>query len=371
LTLSYDRYYSKSVEFMHRDLPRQEWPELLAAIRRELEAEIQAARQGVFNPIGGGRGCFHLIRLGTTFIYLDTSPPDGLAYKTFLHLNWFSPEAAPIMTLNPSFNNKLRRLKEASIIVISSLSITDGIIRVDGCDLRESPPAVFWPVDSLSSETALRLFTESVNPIELQPFASLLENKKIERLQQLGGFYMNLPINASRDQLREIEGFLRKYGFSILGSFDAYEVFPNEFKIRKGYGDPSAALVTPESLDKYRLGKVFGNYRLFESLTYEIIAIRQNEGDAEVEIKISYEGCTPICEFIKDYWRLSVAEAWGMEEQRITRIVLPVRPDLSYVSRSYYGASWPAAVTFKVSYSYDPRLSTSWKLVGFVGASYE
>jgi hypothetical protein len=359
LVLSYNYTYSQSVQIMRRNFPRQEWPQQLADIRRKLEAEIQGSRQTVDNINYPNANCFYWIRPGTTVTYLDSSPDDsrGVYYNTFLRLQWSRPEAAPVIRTD----NGLRRLKEASIKVTSFLDPVLNGYKVMSCKLRTPPAPAFWPVDVLPTETALRLFKESVDPRELQPFASLLDSGR----EQLGGLYLDLPVSASKHQLNEIEGFLRKHEFSILGSFDAYHVFPNEFKVRQGYGGTGAAVAPPESWGKYRLPG-FGNYRLFESMTYEVIAVQQNEGNALAEIKVSYEGCTPICEFIKDYWRLSVAPDIG--RQFITRIVLPGKPDLAYQSRSYYGTSWPTAVTFEVSYSYDPRsVPSSWKLVSYRG----
>jgi hypothetical protein len=348
LVLTYDWTYSGSVSIMRRNFPRQEWPQQLADIGRKLEAEIQGSRQGTNDLYYPNANCFYWIRPGTTVEYLDIRPEDraGRIYNSFLRLQWSRPKDAPVIQTK----NGLRRLKEASIKVIIRLDTVENGYKVGACVLRRPPEPAFWPVDVLPAETALRLFKESVDPMKLQPFASLLGSGR----KELGGLNLELPVNASKHQLNEIEGFLRKHEFSILGSFDAYQVFPNEFKVRKGYGGTGAAVAPPESWAKYRL-QGFANYRLFESMTYEVIAVQQNEGNALAEIKVSYEGCTPICEFIKDYWRLSVAPDIG--RQFITRILLPGK-------EIYYGTSWPTALTFEVSYSYDPRSApTSWKLV--------
>lgn len=137
--------------------------------------------------------------------------------------------------------------------------------------------------------------------------------------------------------MRALEKFLRGNGFKVRG-----------FQMSKGYWSTRSAIEPPGTWDNYKTAydkyQFVSAYALNESTALEIANLQQKDESAVAILRIRYNGCTPVCAFVKAIWKEN--------------------PELGfYIFYSYFPMQeWPEQEEKQVSYTWNPK--DGWRFSG-------
>jgi hypothetical protein len=245
------------------------WPDKIRAIQEQWLNEIRVDRQAI--NMYSNRPCWVYFRAGVLSDLLETR--DATA---FFHVRYVNDEDV----VSPLFRHGqlYRKLKEATIIMRLATPTPE-------CDIVEGTETDF-PPPALTKERAFELIKAAIRP-EFQPTIDFQYRPHLMLEQRLRAGFMDI---------------LKKHGIE---SSDATYFYGTD-----GSRPPSEqldfiTLAPPSSWEKYKRPvehwRGMPVYALAESRSYEMVSFEQiNDDTAKVTFRIIFEGCTPICAFVRD-----------------------------------------------------------------------
>jgi hypothetical protein len=234
------------------------WPDKIRAIQEQWLNEIQVDRQAINTY--SRRPCWVYFRSGIQEEFLEARDT-----AAFFRVSYLNDRVSPLFQHGELY----RKLKEATLIMYL------GTPRPE-CDIVAETETDF-PPPGLTKERAFEIVKNFQLPIEDQPSVD---------------FYYSM-FQPPLDHYTEFIDILKKHGVEISN-------------IQYLYGGLHLFnLQSPVSWDKYRLPiehwRGMGVYALAESRPVEVVDFEQKEEKiAVVTVRVTFKGCTPICELVRD-----------------------------------------------------------------------
>ncbi|MBI4750674.1 MAG: hypothetical protein HY774_19485 [Acidobacteria bacterium] len=186
-----------------------------------------------------------------------------------------------------------------------------GISRVANADIQ-------WPIPQLTEEYAIQSFANALSEKEKEPylvlnrfiFSNAIRSSRLR--EQYSKLYKDkdntwiipgLQFTKNIEALKEI---LTKHGFKI---------YPETFSRPGLYDSYSFALVDlPITWKSFSLSSET-DFRIFEKLSFSLNSLKQKEESATAIIIMNHEGCTPICQFLRESWKNGVGYAFYIQQE--------------------------------------------------------
>lgn len=268
--------YGIQVQLAVKDLPRSMWADKIRSIQQEWLGEIQLDRDTT--NTSSRRPCWVYFRPGVTYEFVEAR--DAAA---FFHVSYSTESVSPLFMRGELY----RKLKEATLIMHLTTPQPQ-------CDIVAGTENDF-PPPGLTKERAFEIVKNFELPVDDQPSID---------------FYYSL-LQPPLNHYKEFIGILNKYGVEASNLSFLYGKL-HELNLR-----------SPANWDKYRLPiehwQGMWVYALVESRPVEIVEFEQKEEKvAVVTIRITFKGCTPICELVRDL--RSFDSKYGLDMDKSVRI---------------------------------------------------
>jgi hypothetical protein len=336
----YDAGYASEITNSLQNLPQAMWKDRTNAIRTEWTQRIQNDRKPT-SP--GASQCWQLFRPGAKADLLETreNNQSGLAasaWKSFVKVSFPVENDAPIYFSGSG----QRRLHDATVIMdIVKSEPPDSVLRISSSCQIIPDGLTLWPVLPLGRDQALAMFKEK-SPDGERPRVTLQTTWQVNFSDGMGG--RRSADVAAAASLKALFSKYRVVLQNVRDQRDSYFV---------------GGMAMPAAWSTYSLPSAYKNfdtplptYALSESVSFSVVELKQTADDQAVaRILIAYDGCTPICNLVKEINPIKSSNG----DSAATRVLIPPGQQGS-------GLEWSQQGSREAYYRWD--ILQGWSLTG-------
>jgi hypothetical protein len=324
----YDLLFTMAIREIEARLPKEMWASKERDFKDNWLKQIQTQRNNTLindQPTP----CWDIIQPGASVSITEVRPdptrPDlpntptpSDKSKVFAKVKYFDEKQAPIYQAGRSG----RFLKEAVVTLstqtypeLNSNKATTTV--TDACQLVWESIAP-WPVPKLANDVAKSL---------------ALVGLPRQRQFKLVGLYLEPWVNASQDQTIKDWNDMAALSKSLQSFYHAHDFQVEGFQLQTGYYAVGGKVKPPSTWDSYTISP--STYSLNGTTDVEVGDLDQKDELAWANLKLTYQGCTPVCAFMNDL----------KKEPRIGK----------YAVTNYTPQDWPKEDQVQVSYQWFPK----------------
>jgi|HubBroStandDraft_6_1064221.scaffolds.fasta_scaffold21833_1 hypothetical protein len=286
---NYDTMYANELSGALQNVPKAMWQEKTDAIRAGWMKRIQNDRN-LSIPVSNM--CWQLFRPGAKTDIVETrainqNGADASNWKSFVKVKFSAENEAPIFW----FQSRARRLREGTVVMdIIKLDPPASDLRIAStCEIVPDGLAA-WAVPALGKEQALQMFKDGV-PDGERPRVTFNTAWAVSFSNGMGGRRPEDMAAAA-----SLKSVFSKYGVRFDNVRDEHDTYSVN------------GMVVPAAWNAYSLPSAYKNYStplptyaLNESTDFSIENFQQTRDDEVLaKIRIAYNGCTPICNVVKE-----------------------------------------------------------------------